>query len=91
MKRIITMFLAVLMVAGLATTAMARGRNYVDADGNGVCDNYGTGCGRNYVDADGDGVCDYYGTGTGRYYVDANGDGVCDNYGTGCGRGGCRA
>ena len=51
MKRIITMFLAVLMVAGLATTAMARGgsgrgRNYVDADGDGVCDNYGTGCGR---------------------------------------------
>ena len=68
MKRLITLFLAVLMVAGLATTAMARGgggwgRNYVDADGNGVCDNYGTGCGRNYVDADGDGVCDNYGTG----------------------------
>lgn len=96
MKRIITMFLAVLMVAGLATTAMARGgygrgRNYVDADGNGVCDNYGTGCGRNYVDADGDGVCDNYGTGCGRNYVDADGDGVWDNYGTGCGRGGCRA
>ena len=38
MKRLITLFLAVLMVAGLATTAMARGggcgrgRSYVDAD-----------------------------------------------------------
>ncbi len=37
--------------------------NYVDADGDGVCDNYGTnGCGRNYVDSDGDGVCDNYAT-----------------------------
>ena len=74
MKRLIILFLAVLMVAGLATTAMARGG--------------GCGRGRNYVDADGNGVCDNCGTGTGRYYVDANGDGVCDNYGTGCHRGG---
>lgn len=51
------------------TTAIAArpvaGRNYVDADGDGVCDNYGNygnGCGRRsgcgYVDADGDGICD---------------------------------
>ena len=68
---------------------------YVDADGDGICDNRGTGACR-YVDANGDGVCDNRGTGTCRY-VDANGDGVCDNYGqyagTGNGgshHGGCR-
>lgn len=38
---------------------------YVDANGDGVCDNYGSGCGYNYVDANGDGVCDNYGTGVG--------------------------
>jgi hypothetical protein len=79
-------------------------QNYVDADGDGVCDNRGTGnCGngngqngQNYVDADGDGVCDNRGTGNcgngngqnGQNYVDADGDGVCDNYGTGNGNGG---
>ncbi len=39
--------------------------SFVDADGNGICDNYGTygcGMGAGYVDADGDGVCDNYGT-----------------------------
>lgn len=39
--------------------------NYVDADGDGVCDNAGTGQGPGYVDADGDGVCDNAGTGRG--------------------------
>lgn len=66
---------------------MGYGRYYVDANGDGICDNYasGTGYGRYYVDANGDGVCDNYasGMGYGRYYVDANGDGVCDNYGSG--------
>ena len=68
---------------------------FVDADGDGICDNYGTngcGLGAGYVDADGDGICDNYGTngcGLGAGYVDADGDGICDNYGTnGCGRGG---
>ena len=35
---------------------------YTDADGDGVCDNRGTGLGVNYVDANGDGVCDNLGT-----------------------------
>ena len=48
-----------------------RGQNFVDADGDGVCDNLGTGRGQggqgqNFVDADGDGVCDRYGMGQGR-------------------------
>lgn len=93
MKRLMTMIVAIALVAGIGTTvALARGghgamgRYYVDGDNDGVCDYYCTGCGRNHVDADGDGVCDYYGTGSGRYYVDADGDGVCDHYGTGWGR-----
>ena len=75
---------------------------YVNADGDGICDNCGTSCTGtgsghryHYVDADGDGVCDNAGTGNGsgnRYnYVDADGDGICDNAGTGarqgCGQG----
>ena len=55
---------------------------YLDADGNGVCDNCGAAAGSctGYVDADGDGVCDYRGAnGSGRGFVDADGDGICDN------------
>jgi len=69
--------------------------SFVDADGDGICDNYainGCGMGVGYVDADGDGICDNYqtyGCGMGLGYVDADGDGICDNYQTyGCGRGG---
>lgn len=41
-----------------ADGACGRG-NYIDADGDGVCDNCGTACGyRHYADEDGDGVCD---------------------------------
>lgn len=61
---------------------------YVDANGDGVCDNRTDG-GRCYVDADGDGVCDDR-TGGGRCYVDANGDGICDNWTDGGHHGGGR-
>ena len=62
--------------------------SYVDANGDGICDNRGTGACR-YVDANGDGVCDACGNGA-CHYVDADGDGVCDNYGqyAGTGNGG---
>ena len=88
---------AIALSAGTESVVVAgpgAGRNYVDADGDGVCDNTGAEkCGQNYVDADGDGVCDNSGTNEecGQNYVDADGDGVCDNYsGTkvrGCRRG----
>lgn len=53
---------------------------YVDVDGDGVCDNFGTRCnGGYYVDVDNDGICDNQG----QNYVDADNDGVCDNFGTG--------
>ena len=47
---------------------------YVDADGDGVCDNYasGQGAGRGAASCPG--------------YVDADADGACDNDGSGCGR-----
>lgn len=38
---------------------------FTDADGDGICDNFGTVCGRYFTDADGDGICDNFGTGLG--------------------------
>ena len=106
MKKIIAGILAAALVlsVGIVSAFAAgpdTGRNFVDADGDGVCDNCGTGMGRGaggqglgFVDADGDGICDNYGTGAGRGaggqgrgFVDADGDGICDNYGTGAGCG----
>lgn len=51
---------------------------YVDADGDGICDNRGTGqCSGSYVDANNDGICDNAGSGQCR------GRGLGN--GTGCG------
>jgi len=64
----------VALSTGVAAAQYGQGGSggalYVDADGNGICDNIGT-CPR-FVDADGDGVCDYFGI-NGR---DSNGDGI---------------
>lgn len=55
---------------GMGNGTAERCGNYVDANGDGVCDLRGTGqgtgahCG-NFVDANGDGVCDQKGTGQG--------------------------
>jgi len=93
MKKVFAGLLAAAMVFSATTTMVSAagrgmGRNYVDADGDGICDNWGT-CG--YVDEDGDGICDNCGVahgnylaGNGRYFIDADGDGVCDNYAAGC-------
>ena len=75
MKKIVTILTMVLVFSVCSTTVLAarpmHGRNFADADGDGVCDNYGSngngcgkhsGCGKEYVDADGDGVCDNYGS-----------------------------
>ena len=42
-------------------------------DGNGVCDNVGTGRGANFVDANGDGICD---NGGGTHPQDGSGMGM---------------
>lgn len=80
-----------------ATSALAAapeyGRNFVDADHDGICDSVGSSY--RYIDADNDGLCDnrgknkLAGTGSGRDFVDADGDGICDNYGARKGRGYC--
>lgn len=100
MKKVLAGILSAALVLSLGLTAAFAagsecGRYFVDADGDGICDNAGSGCA--YADADGDGICDICGvshaqSGGGRYFVDADGDGICDNYqsgqGRGCGHGG---
>jgi hypothetical protein len=77
----------------------SNGVNFVDDNGDGICDNCGSGSrgamngnqGANFVDEDGDGICDNCGTGSrgamngnqGPNFVDQDGDGICDNIGTG--------
>ena len=86
---------------GATSAGPWSGWNYVDTDGDGVCDYAGSMCA--YVDEDGDGlcdVCDTYrwcgahwrgaGRGCGGNYVDEDGDGICDNYTSGQSQGrGC--
>ncbi len=73
----------------------ARG-GYVDADGDGVCDNRvdGRAAGSGYVDADGDGVCDNRGSagyGQGQGQGQGQGKGFGPGRGAGCGYGaGCQ-
>lgn len=81
------------------TTPVTQCPGYVDADGDGVCDNYGTancnhaqrwgnGAGQacpGFVDADGDGVCDNYGNGC----LHGNGNGACPGYVDADGNGQC--
>ena len=61
MKKLFAGVLAAALALSVLTASAfaAPGANYVDADGDGVCDYFGQG-GRYYVDADGDGVCDNY-------------------------------
>lgn len=99
MKKVWVGILAAAMAVSVGTTSAlaagpGAGRHFVDADGDGVCDNFGAGC--SYVDADGDGICDscgaYHrnppaGNRRGGNFVDNDGDGICDNYPAGRGRG----
>lgn len=102
MKRALLGVLATVVVLSAGVTTFAAGprggRNFVDKNGDGICDNANSVC--IYVDEDGDGICDncgiqhwcgMTGTGCGKNFVDADGDGICDNYvsgqGGGCGRG----
>lgn len=59
---------------------------FVDADGDGVCDNRAMKeKGASFIDENGDGVCDNRGAASGSCqrqsmdFVDENGDGICDN------------
>ncbi len=76
------------------TDDTVRGRNFTDANKNGICDRFENakplGKGRNFVDADKNGICDHRengnrGNGKGFGYQNRNGqrNGKC------CGRGPC--
>lgn len=91
MKKLVLVFTMVLIFSVCSTTVSAacpmNGRNYVDADGDGICDNYGNGygcqygygCGNGYGRGNGYGNGYGRGYGCGGGYVDADGDGICDN------------
>lgn len=82
-------------------TCLSSGQNFIDEDGDGLCDNWAGGgsgrCGNGpcFIDQDGDGLCDNCGTQCvgGQNFIDQDGDGVCDNWasrpmdGTGLGSG----
>lgn len=34
--------------------------NFVDTNGDGICDNHGTNCSIGFVDENGDGICDHH-------------------------------
>lgn len=88
MKKALLGILAAVAALSVVTTAAfaagpGGGRCFVDADGDGICDNAGTRC--VYADADGDGVCDNAascrGSGCGRGFHGGHGNGFCGGYG----------
>ena len=82
-------------------TCLSSGQNFIDEDGDGLCDNWAGGgsgrCGNGpcFIDQDGDGLCDNCGTQCvgGRNFIDQDSNGLCDNWasrpmdGTGLGAG----
>ena len=94
-KALFRIFAAAIVLSMAVTTALAAepggGRCFVDADGDGVCDNYASGqgrgfrCGGGFVDADGDGICDNYAFGQGCGFR----SGACGGRGTGFRGGRC--
>ena len=67
--------------------------NFIDEDGDGICDNKKEQCsrGENFIDEDGDGVCDNKKGQCSREknFIDEDGDGVCDNKNAQNSRGKC--
>jgi len=69
-----------------AQTVQQSRPNFVDYNGDGICDSrQGRGMrNRNFVDANNDSICDNFtarrGNRQGRNFVDTNNDGVCDNF-----------
>ena len=71
-KRFVTIVLTLVLVLGFSNASMSwmngrqgggGGYNFVDEDGDGICDNYNNGGCPGYSDEDGDGVCDNRGGG----------------------------
>lgn len=66
-KQFFILTLTLVLVLGFSNTSMSwmngrhgggSGYNYVDEDGDGICDNYSNGTCPGYRDQDGDGICD---------------------------------
>lgn len=81
-------------------TDMSNFCQYVDADADGVCDNYSEGttsnnCCEKFSDKNDDGICDNCDrertskNGCGRKFIDTNDGSVCDNYRFGHGKRAC--
>lgn len=78
MKKFWMIQLAIVLVISICTVGVVaaqanRRGNFVDTDGDGICDNRG----QNFVDADGDGICDNRGEGKGQGRHHGNGRGCC--------------
>ena len=95
-KRVLAGVLATVLALSVGTTGAfaagpgaGQGGNFVDEDGNGICDFAVSSC--RYADENNDGVCDCCGIRGYRCgFADEDGDGVCDNnrgHGLGMGRG----
>lgn len=81
MKKWVTGGLITVLVLALLTVsafAAPAGRNYVDADGDGVCDYWAEGIGCQKGNCRHAGGCARRCAGVGCRFVDADGDGVCD-------------
>ncbi len=90
LKRTCAGVLMAAAVLAVGTTSVfaagpGAGKNFTDANGDGICDCRETVC--RYADANEDGICDSCGrnqkdcpsqNGCGKYFVDADHDGVCD-------------
>lgn len=100
MKKTLTLAFAVLLVGAVSAAAQTPaapaqattsvGASFVDANGDGICDNYQTGTRRGRVGTARGGYGPGDGTGNrgvGANFVDANGDGICDNYPAGARQG----
>ena len=82
---------------GVLAAAPGRGQNFIDSDGNGICDHLETsltdgirGGGMNFTDEDGDGICDNYGIGNAGTGNAGTGNAGAGNAGTGnTGTGNC--
>lgn len=88
MKKLLALAVAGMIIVGAGTiSVLAYGNQYVDNDGDGICDHWGYHQGTNCIDDDNDGICDNAGNCNHQNcqhvnFVDANDDGICDNYGS---------
>jgi hypothetical protein len=104
MKKTLILAFAVLLVGAVSAAAQTAqnpaapvqagtsvGPNFVDANGDGICDYYQSGTRRGRMGAARGGYGPGGGAGNrgvGPNFVDANGDGICDTYQSGAARGG---